>query len=176
MHNLRSLVLNSAYEPLTFTTARRALVLVLLGKAEPLESDGFFARTVSASYRLPIVVKLNRYVRKPGRFGVAFSRKNVLRRDNYTCQYCGARGKELTIDHITPRSSGGESVWDNVVTACRTCNLRKGNKSPGSSGLTLRKAPVRPRFLIYPSMTYGSHPASHIKSWTKYLARPASLR
>lgn len=168
MNNLRSLVLNRSYEPLQFTAAKRALVLVLLGKAEALESDGFYARTPTTSFRLPTVIRLRRYIRRPVKVGVAFSKKNVFRRDGYTCQYCGTRGKDLTIDHVAPRSRGGESVWNNVVTACRECNLRKGSKTLEESGLKLKRKPVKPKFLIFANIP-DNPPKSHVESWAKYM-------
>ncbi|MGK7345749.1 MAG: HNH endonuclease [Candidatus Nitrospinota bacterium M3_3B_026] len=168
MENLRTLVLNGSYEPLQFTAARRALVLVLLGKAEALESDGFCARTPTTVFRLPTVIKLNRYVRRPVKAGVAFSKKNVLKRDGHVCQYCGERGGDLTIDHVIPRSMGGASTWENVVTACRGCNLRKGNKTIAESGLRLKRKPVKPKFLIFSSVPENP-PRSHLESWSKYL-------
>ncbi len=166
----RTLVLNNTFEPLQFTGARRALVMVILGKAEPLESDGFYARTVTRSYRLPTVIRLHRYIRRPNQFGVPFSKKNVFRRDNFSCQYCGSQEKELTIDHVIPKSLGGTSDWENVVTACRACNLKKGNKSLSLTGLKLNKTPGKPRFLIYPSAIPAHHPKSHEESWAKYLS------
>ena len=174
MENLRSLVLNGAYEPLQFTAARRALILVLLGKAEALESDGFYARTPTTTFRLPTVIKLHRYVRRPVKFGVAFSKKNVFKRDGHTCQYCGARGKDLTIDHVVPKSQGGASQWGNVVTACRTCNLQKGSKTLRECGLSLKRKPGKPKFLIFANVP-DNPPKSHVESWAKYLPKMRAL-
>ncbi|MBI5815005.1 MAG: HNH endonuclease [Nitrospinae bacterium] len=170
MDDPRTLVLNSAFEPLQFTAGRRALKLVMLGKAEALESDGFYLRTVTATFRLPTVVRLFRYVRRPQRLGVSFSKKNVLRRDSHTCQYCGFTGKDLTIDHVIPRCGGGASTWENVVTACRRCNLRKGNKTLAEAGLELRRKPHKPLFLLHSQMP-GHTPKTHLAAWLKYLPK-----
>ncbi len=171
MDHLRALVLNSTYEPMQFTSARRALVLSMLGKAEIVESDGFYIRTTTKSYRLPTVVRLNRYISPPFKSYISFSKKNVLKRDNYTCQYCGVSKAELTIDHVIPRSLNGVSTWENVVTACRKCNLKKGSRTLAESGLRLVKRPVRPKFLAYASTTPDNAPRSHIESWAKYMPR-----
>jgi len=168
MEHLRSLVLNSTYEPLQFTSARRALILYLLGKAEALEFDGFQFRTCSTSYRLPTVIKLRRYIRRPYSAIVSFSKKNVLRRDGHTCQYCGKTGGEMTIDHVIPRSREGKSTWENVVTACRDCNLEKGDRPLHMAGMRLLRDPQKPKTLINTISTVNA-PDSHIKSWSKYL-------
>ena len=168
MEHLRALVLNSTFEPLQFTSARRALILALMGKAEALEFDGFHFRTSTASFRLPTVIKLRRYIRRPFKTTVSFSKKNVLRRDGHTCQYCGQNGGELTIDHVVPRSGGGKSTWENVVTACRMCNLKKGNRPMTEANMRLTRQPRRPKTLIF-TFAPANAPDSHIKSWAKYL-------
>ncbi len=173
MEYLRSLVLNSTFEPLQFTSSRRALVLSLLGKAEVLESDGFFVRTPTTVFHLPTVIKLHQYIRRPFKSYISFSKKNVLRRDNHTCQYCGRRGVDLTIDHVIPRSQNGESTWDNVVTACRKCNLKKGNRTREEAGMKLIRRPLQPKFLFYSSIP-DSTPESHLKSWAKYMPQVKS--
>ncbi|MDH5636975.1 MAG: HNH endonuclease [Nitrospinota bacterium] len=168
MEHLRSLVLNSTYEPLQFTSARRALILFLLGKAEALEFDGFHFRTCSTSYRLPTVIKLRRFINRPYKASVSFSKKNVLRRDGHTCQYCGATGVKMTIDHVIPRSRQGESTWENVVAACRECNLKKGNRPLSMAGMRLLRQPRKPKNLLF-TMTPANTPDSHVQSWAKYL-------
>ena len=168
MDNLRALVLNSTYEPLQFTSVRRALVLSMLGKAEALEYDGVNYRTATKNFRAPTVIKLRRYIRRPIKTSVSFSKKNVLRRDNHTCQYCGSYGGELTIDHLRPRSKGGKSTWDNVVAACRECNLRKGDRALEEAGMKLMKLPKRPKTLLFTFST-SNVPQTHLQSWAKYL-------
>jgi len=107
--------------------------------------SGRFLRTPGRPYPIPSVVRLFRMVRRPpGR--LALSRKNVFRRDRYTCQYCGARGVELTLDHVTPRSRGGRTTWENLVTACKACNTKKGNRTPEEAGMRLLKRPRAPLY------------------------------
>ena len=170
MEDIRALVLNSAYEPLQFTASRRALVLILKGKAEAVESDGFFLRAVSATYRLPTVIRLFRYVKRPQKLTAAFSKKNVLRRDAHTCQYCGVKGKDLTMDHVVPRSLGGASSWDNVVAACRRCNLKKGSRTPAEAGFILLKKPRKPLFLVHSHMPENT-PRTHLEAWLRYIPK-----
>ena len=131
MDDLAVLVLNYTYEPLHFTNAKRAITLLLSGKAESVESSPRVVRSPSRAYPLPAVIRLAVYIRKPFLERVAFNKKNILRRDGYTCQYCARRGEKLTVDHIVPRSRGGQTTWTNVVAACLRCNLFKGNRSPG---------------------------------------------
>ncbi|MEE9197875.1 MAG: HNH endonuclease [bacterium] len=162
------LVLNSSYEPLQFCTPRRAVVMVIMGRAEKVERDGFVVRSPSVTMRLPAVIRLMRYVRRPYRPGVSFSKKNVFKRDQYTCQYCGAGGGTLTLDHVIPRSRGGATVWENVVLACRRCNAKKGNRPLHETPLSLLRPPVRPSHLFFARTAQGA-PASVQAAWSKYL-------
>jgi len=134
MDEVAVLVLNNTFEPLQFTNARRAVTLLLSGKAEPVEASPRVIRSPSIALALPAVIRLAVYIRKPFVDRVAFNKKNILRRDSYTCQYCNRRGERLTVDHITPRSRGGDTTWTNVVAACLRCNLKKGNRLPTRSG------------------------------------------
>ncbi len=131
MDDLAVLVLNYTYEPLHFTNAKRAITLLLSGKAESVEASPRVVRSPSRAYPLPAVIRLAAYIRKPFLERVAFNKKNILRRDGYTCQYCARRGEKLTVDHIVPRSRGGQTTWTNVVAACLRCNLFKGNRTRG---------------------------------------------
>jgi 5-methylcytosine-specific restriction endonuclease McrA len=103
---------------------------------------------------------------------VAFSKKNVFKRDRYTCQYCGATGRPLTLDHVIPRSRGGATVWENVVVACQTCNAKKGDRPLHETSLTLLRPPTRPRHLFF-FRAHQQAPASVQAAWAKYLT-PAS--
>ena len=129
------LVLNQNYQPLNICTARRALVLMGLGKAEIIVNGIGELRTVSHTLPLPSVVRLFYLVRKP-LVRRRLSRRAVFYRDNFTCQYCDNETHKLTIDHIVPRSRGGEHNWENIVSACITCNHKK-------AGLTLKEAKMR---------------------------------
>src|SRR5436309_14646909 len=118
MDHLAVLVLKYTYEPLHFTTARRAVTLLLAGKAESVESSPRVIRSPSRVFPLPSVIRLASYIRKPFLERVAFNEKNVLRRGGYTCQYCSRRGEKLTVDHVLPRSRGGQTTWTSVVAPC----------------------------------------------------------
>ena len=148
------LALNASFEPLTIVPARRAVRLVLDGKAEILEQDG--ARRFRSESRVvpcPSVIRLVRYVHVPYRFRRQVTNTFLFARDDYTCQYCGKhksdlRGREfLTRDHIVPVSRGGENRWDNVVTSCSTCNHRKGDRLPREVGLRLLSEPLEPNYV-----------------------------
>src|SRR6202162_2236385 len=126
MDDIAVLVLNYTYEPLHFTNARRAVTLLLAGKAESVESSPRVIRSPSRAFPLPSVIRLASYIRKPFLERVAFNKKNILRRDGYTCQYCSRRGEKLTGDHVMPRLSGGQTTRTNVGAACRRGNLFQG--------------------------------------------------
>ena len=133
------LVLNASYEPLNVCTVRRAHVLVFKGKAEVIEQLEQPLRAAMASFPWPHVIRLLNYVRVPRAIQRKISRRALFARDGWRCVYCGTSGGRLTLDHVVPRSRGGESVWENVVTACAPCNLRKGDRSLEESGLALQR-------------------------------------
>ncbi len=169
MDEIAVLVLNYTFEPLHFTNARRAITLLLSGKAQSVEPSPRVVRSPSISFQLPAVIRLAVYIRKPFLDRVAFNKKNILRRDSYTCQYCGRRGERLTVDHILPRSRGGETTWTNVVAACLRCNLRKGNRTLHEAEMTLVREPVHPQFLFSVHLLRHPHASSFLDSWRKYL-------
>ena len=168
--SVKSLVLNYSYEPLQFCSAKRAIVMVLSGRAEFIESDGYVVRSPTTTFKLPAVVRVLNIVRRTRRKGIAFSKKNILRRDNFTCQYCGSHENPLTVDHILPKSRGGKSSWNNVVVAYKPCNLKKGNQTPSEKGMQLGKKPSKPEF-HWPIFQLPSGPISHLKIWEKYLPK-----
>jgi len=151
---VRCLTLNASFEPLTLVPVRRALRLVIDGKAEIVESD---ARRILRSEHLevpqPSVIRLVRFVHVPRRFRRQVTNTFLFARDRYTCQYCGRTEREfgfrecLTRDHLVPISRGGTNDWANVVTACSSCNTRKGNHLPEECGLTLLHRPFEPQFV-----------------------------
>lgn len=176
MDEIAVLVLNYTFEPLHFTNAKRAITLLLSGKAESVEPSPRIIRSPSVSFQLPAVIRLAVYIRKPFLDRVAFNKKNIVRRDGYTCQYCARRGERLTVDHILPRSRGGETTWTNVVAACLRCNLRKGNRTLGEVGMLLIREPVHPQFLFSVHLLRHPHAHSFLDSWRKYLvAVPSTL-
>ncbi|HID05633.1 MAG TPA: HNH endonuclease [Armatimonadetes bacterium] len=146
--NTEVLVLNHNYEPLNVTNVRRALVLILKGKAEVVKENSGVVRYFSGELRMPSVVRLNHYARRPPA-RVKLNRRSILARDNYTCQYCGYSGPGLTIDHVIPRERGGRTEWENLVCCCVACNAKKGNRTPEEAGMMLRKRPRRPAYVPY---------------------------
>jgi 5-methylcytosine-specific restriction endonuclease McrA len=163
----RVLVLNATYEPLSIVSVQRAVVLLLKEKAELSEAAAERLHAARTSLPVPLVIRLVYYVRIPRQVTLAPSRNSVLLRDNNTCQYCGATpGRaNLTLDHVVPRSRGGDSTWDNVVAACRTCNIRKGDRTPEEAGMALRKRPGRPHYLAF--LLLASAGPQH--AWDKYV-------
>jgi 5-methylcytosine-specific restriction endonuclease McrA len=137
-----ALVLNATYEPLCVVPLRRAVVLVLAEKAIVIESGTGLMRSERQSIAVPTVVRLSRYVRVPYRREVPLTRRAVLDRDRHSCVYCSARAD--TIDHVRPRSRGGEHSWTNVVAACARCNHRKGDRTLLELGWHLPVPPVQP--------------------------------
>lgn len=143
------LVLNQSYEPISVCSAKKAIVLLLLTKAELVaKKDGLSVHSVSYSVPLPSVIRLSRYIKVPLK-KIELSRKNILRRDNYQCQYCGTYSTNLTIDHIIPKSRGGTDSWDNLVAACISCNNKKGNRTPEEAGLRLIRRARKPNHIIF---------------------------
>ncbi|MGI8748236.1 MAG: HNH endonuclease [Deinococcus sp.] len=164
LNSPRVLVLNASYEPLHVTSAKRAITLIQYGVAEVLEESLDVVRSPSTVLPIPSVIRLRRYVRRPRLHPIPFSRRNVLRRDAFRCQYCGSHD-DLTIDHVFPRSRGGRHGWENVVTACRGCNQRKGSRTPDEAGMPLPFAPRAPSFGFY---AYGQF-AQMREGWGKYI-------
>ena len=140
------LVLNLNYVPVNVCTVRRAIVLVAKGKAELLEqrTDSARIRTFSSIHDAPSIIRLVYLVKRP--FAPRrLSKKEVFLRDHYTCQYCGARSQNLTLDHVVPRRQHGPHTWDNVVAACGRCNLDKAGRTPEEANMKLRRVPTAPQ-------------------------------
>jgi 5-methylcytosine-specific restriction endonuclease McrA len=162
------LVLNASYEPINICAARRALVLVLKGVASAEEETTHAIHSTRRNVRLPSVIRLLEYRRIPHQTR-ALSRKNILMRDRYTCQYCHKilPSGELTLDHVIPRSRAGESAWENLVACCHHCNNRKGNRTPEEAGMKLARAP-RP-FSLHTSRHLMRLLGKSDEQWRKYL-------
>ena len=159
------LVLNASYEPLNITTWRRAMVMLLKGKAEGLEHDPL--HPIRPDLLLPTVIRLRQFVRVPYK-QVPLTRRNVLQRDGHVCQYCGFHGEPLSIDHVLPRSRGGGDIWENVTTACLPCNVRKGNRTPREACMALNREPRRPPgSLSFEAVRRIS--AGQNREWAKYV-------
>jgi len=147
--NAKVLVLNQSYEPITICNIRKAIVLLILQKAEMISTDGRkFIRSVNGNFQWPSVIRLSRFVSVPYK-RVVLSRKNILRRDLFKCAYCGRGDLPLTIDHIIPKAKGGIDSWENLVSACTKCNNLKGDRSPSEAGMKLLFQPFKPNHLLF---------------------------
>ena len=183
--SLPVLVLNRYFSPVQVTTAKRAFVLLYGGTALALDEDGdvydfdFWrelpVRTgddalpiIGGTLRVPRVLHLHRYDRTP-RITVRLTRRNLMFRDAHQCQYCGKRPplRDLNIDHVMPRSRGGEDTWENLVTACRPCNLRKSWRTPEEANMRLARIPVRPKWTMTAQIILGS--GWKFKEWEPFL-------
>ena len=179
------LVLNRFFVPVQITTVKRAMVLLYGGAAEALDEEGeargFDAwrylevreeddalPIVGGELRVPRVVHLHRYDRTP-RATVRLTRRNLMFRDAHQCQYCGRRPamRDLNIDHVLPRSRGGDDSWENLVTACRECNLRKGWRTPEEANMRLARPPFRPKWTMTAQLLMGS--GWRFKEWDAFL-------
>jgi len=184
----RTLVLNRSWLAITTTTVRRAVSLLYQESAQVIcprsfktfdfdswaafqsENGDHYIRTVTSKLRVPEIIVLRIYDGLPART-VAFSRRNLYRRDNFTCQYCGRRPgtADLTIDHVTPRSQGGRTTWENCVLACVECNKRKAHRSRTEAGMRLLRAPHAPRWSWDVELSTG-----HRRDcWANFLPRHA---
>ena len=159
------LVLNAGYEPLNVCSLRRAHVLVWKGKAEIIESLDRPLRSAGSSFVWPHVIRLLRYVRVPQAVKRRISRRALFARDGWRCVYCGTAGGRLTLDHVVPRSRGGDSVWENVVTACAPCNLRKGDRTLDEVAMSLPRPPRAPAPVLFIRLAAARIP----DSWRQYL-------
>ena len=137
------LVLNLNYVPLNICTVRRAVILVGKSKAELLENHRGQLRTVTSLVDVPSVIRLDYMVKKPF-LPRKLSKKEVFLRDRFTCQYCGKKSQDLTLDHVVPRRQHGSHTWENVVAACNRCNLRKAGRTPAEANMLLKKEPKAP--------------------------------
>ena len=158
------LVLNASYEPLNITSWRRATVLLIKGKAEQVEHNGKY---IYPGFPLPTVIRLRDYVRVPYK-EIPLTRRNILHRDGHGCQYCGYTGDDLTLDHVMPRSRGGGETWENMVTACVRCNVRKGNRTPQEAKMPLYHQPRKPYSSLYFEVSKHLKSGLH-QEWQKYI-------
>jgi 5-methylcytosine-specific restriction endonuclease McrA len=158
------LVLNASYEPLNITGWRRAVILMLKGKAEQVEHNGKY---LAKDFPLPTVIRLRHYIAVPYR-EIPLTRRNVLNRDNHSCQYCGFKGDGLTLDHVMPRSRGGPDTWENLITACMRCNVKKGNRTPKEANLQLSTQPRRPYSSLHYEAATQINNGAHAE-WRKYI-------
>ncbi len=138
-----ALVLNATFEPLCVVSVRRAAILILTSRAVCVTDGDGFLHAERIALAVPSVIRLTRYVRVPYRPHVGLNRRAVFARDGWRCAYC--RGPAETLDHVLPRSRGGDHAWENVVAACARCNHRKGDRTPGEMGWRLHRPPAAPK-------------------------------
>lgn len=164
----RVLVLNSTYEPINVCTTRRAIILILKGVARAEERSERLFHSSRSAIHVPSVIRLMEYVHIPFE-RKSLSRKNILLRDHNTCQYCSRifSPAELTLDHVIPKSRGGNSNWDNLVACCKRCNNRKGNSLPEEAGMKLIKRPQA--FSLHVNRQIMRYLGRSDASWRKYL-------
>ena len=157
------LVLNASYEPLNICNWKRAVILVFKGKAEQVEHNG---KVIYANFNIPTVIRLRKYIKIPYK-EIPLTRKNLMYRDHFSCQYCGVKTNDLTIDHVIPSSRGGTDNWENVVASCQKCNVKKGNKTPKEARMHLLRHPRIPLGHLYFEVTRLA--VSYFPNWQKYI-------
>lgn len=158
------LVLNQNFEPISICSAKKAVVLIFLNKAQMVEQYNNAIHSINFEIPYPSVIRISRYVRKPYQ-KVSLNRRNIIKRDKHTCQYCGKNHQAMTIDHIIPKSLGGRDTWENLVCACMRCNSKKGDQPLEKAGMKLIRLPRKPSHLFYLQHLAGD---AH-KSWHEYL-------
>jgi 5-methylcytosine-specific restriction endonuclease McrA len=160
------LVLNATFEPINVCTVRRAAVLVLKSRAEIIEHSDWSLHSESLTLPRPLVIRLVTYVKVPrDAHRRKITRRAVFARDRWTCQYCGSERGHLTVDHVIPRSKGGTSGWDNIVTCCAPCNRRKGDRLPAQVDMRPRRRPRAPHATVFIHVATPVIP----QAWEQYL-------
>jgi 5-methylcytosine-specific restriction endonuclease McrA len=165
-----ALILNASFEPLHIVTWQRAIQLLFQGKVEVIEESDQEIRTVRLTIKVPAVLRLLNYVPLSKKKNIIrFSRTNIFQRDNNTCQYCSKQFNktQLTLDHVVPVVQGGRKCWENIVTACKPCNQRKGGRTPAQANMHLIRKPRQPNWLPGASITFGF--AKTPERWRLYL-------
>lgn len=168
----RVLVLDSFYRPIGVRSWQRAVCMLYTGAAEAIEAYDDVLRSPSMTMRMPCVIRVLRKT-KTRKQSIKFSRQNVICRDGSTCQYCRKElpAEDLNYDHVWPRSRGGKTNWENVVTSCYPCNSKKGNRTPEEAGMTLLRTPRKPVWLPITAKRYNVY--SMPEQWKPYLAAAA---
>ena len=161
----RVLVLNQNFEPLSVCTPQRAITLMVLRKVESVEQSGDVFHGATIAFPVPSVVRVNYYVRAHKTRTLMPTKKNVLRRDSHTCQYCGAHYPEMTVDHVVSQSVGGEDTWENLVCCCVRCNSVKSDRTPAEAKMVLKRKPKKPHFFTFILAAIHDIP----ETWKQYL-------
>lgn len=166
--NAPVLVLNQNFEPLNVCDTRRAVVLVYVGKASVMANGRGEIQGAEWTLPRPSVIRLGHMIRRP-RPQVRLNRRELFRRDEHACQYCGSRTAHLTLDHVVPRHRGGGHSWDNLVSACRNCNRRKGGRTPWEAGMRLLRSPGEPQgtygYLFQPYLERNEDWLPFLQGW-----------
>ncbi|MFC1511709.1 HNH endonuclease [Candidatus Latescibacterota bacterium] len=165
MLNSSVLLLNHNFTPLSVTNARRAVIMVWTGKAEIVETSGKFFHSVSRRFDIPSIIRLLMFVKVSYPWNLQLSKQNVIRRDRGVCQYCGNSEGPMTVDHVIPRSLGGDDNWQNLVCACPACNNRKGNRTLHQAEMELLKKPHKPTIETF----FYTHKISLKSIWQPYI-------
>jgi 5-methylcytosine-specific restriction endonuclease McrA len=163
--NAPVLVLNANFEPLNVCNTTRAMGLLFVGKAEIVHNGRGVIKTATDTYDCPSVIRLNYMVHRP-RPRVRLSKREIFRRDEYRCQYCGRPTTHLTLDHVLPKHRGGKYEWENLVSACPQCNRHKGHQTPHEAGMQLAHYPEEPTATA--EYLYG-HYVTQNQEWARYL-------
>jgi len=158
------LLLNSSYEPISIINGKKAIIMLMSNKVDYIEKTHLYIKSEKLRISLPMIVKLKSYIYLKQR-KIALTRKNIFKRDNHKCQYCGKSTVSLTIDHVIPKNKGGKDSWENLVSACMKCNLMKADNSLKDIEMNLLKRPKKPHYLLY-MQGYVNH---EYKSWKPYL-------
>ncbi len=168
--NRRVLVLNQNYEPIMVTGVKRAINLYFNEKIEVIEKYKESLHSPSITIPMPSVIRLKDYIRFKKR-GIMISRKNIMKRDNYTCQYCGKKGVQMTIDHLVPKQRGGLDTWENLVAACMPCNSKKQNQTLKDCNMKLIRRPRKPSIIIF----LQKFVSNKQQNWKPYLFMDSKL-
>ena len=161
--NNKVLLLNNSYEPISIITAKKAVIMYFLDKVDVVKKSKIVINSLYLKFNIPEVIKLKNYIYiKHSK--IPLTRKNILKRDNNTCQYCGKNKSEITIDHILPKDKGGNDSWSNLVVACKRCNMIKGNYLLKDIDMQLIRKPFEPTKIIY-----LQNVGKNNKSWHPYL-------
>ena len=158
------LLLNGSYEPLSVINGKKAIIMLITNKVDYIEKSEIYIHSEKHKISLPIIVKLKKYIKLNHRY-ISLTRKNIFKRDNYQCQYCKKSNVPLTVDHILPKQKGGSDSWENLVSACNSCNLIKGNKLLKDINMYLINKPKKPHYLLY----IQGQVNNEYNSWKPYL-------
>jgi 5-methylcytosine-specific restriction endonuclease McrA len=159
------LVLNANFEPINICNVRRAIGLIIADKASLVLNGRGEIKTVNAAYPIPSIIRLEKMVTHP-RPQIRLTRREIFHRDNYTCQYCGRKTTDLTIDHVLPRHLGGKHIWTNVVAACPHCNHRKGGRTAEEASMRLLHLPKEPPSSVH--YIFGRHLTENLE-WEPFI-------